>query len=161
MNYPIDITAEVDDISIGLLPQITLKYTRGYFKREKILDASDAIRVLRKCFNPDTIEIFESMKVLFLNRANQTLGYFNISEGGTCSAQLDVKLLFVTAFQRGAHGFILAHNHPSGNLKPSRHDISLSKKIRKQAGFLGFELLDHLILTVDNSLSMRSAGFID
>lgn len=59
-----------------------------------------------------------------------------------------------------ANGIILAHNHPSGNLKPSAEDVKITQKIKEASQFLSIQLLDHFILTSDNHFSFGEEGII-
>ena len=73
---------------------------------------------------------------------------------------VDVRLIFAAAIKANAVGLILAHNHPSGNLKPSYIDIQLTKRVKEAGQLLDIQLLDHLILTSDGYLSMADEGLI-
>jgi DNA repair protein RadC len=88
--------------------------------------------------------------MICLNRANEVIGYFKV----------DAKVIFTQALQAGAHSIILAHNHPSGNKKPSDEDISLTKKLKKGAAYLDLHILDHIILTETSHTSMADEGYI-
>jgi DNA repair protein RadC len=69
-------------------------------------------------------------------------------------------MIFQAALKANAHSIIVAHNHPSGGLKPSQVDIDLSKKIKEAGHFLDISLLDHLILTADNFLSFAENHYL-
>ena len=77
----------------------------------------------------------EQFKVMLLNRANRVLGIFEVSNGSSTGTVADPKLIFAAAIKANACGIILAHNHPSGNLQPSKADIDLTRKV-KEGGFL-------------------------
>ena len=98
------------------------------------------------------------MYVLLLNRANRVLGYHVLSQGGTAGTVVDMKALLQLLVKSNAHGFILAHNHPSGNTKPSVEDLKLTKKVKEASKLLDIQLLDHLILSADSFLSMADEG---
>ncbi|MEZ4858417.1 MAG: JAB domain-containing protein [Flavobacteriaceae bacterium] len=72
---------------------------------------------------------------------------YDKTKGGITGTLVDIKLLFVVVIKSKASGLILAHNHPSGNLKPSNNDITLTKKIREASKFLDIELIDHIIVS--------------
>jgi DNA repair protein RadC len=59
-----------------------------------------------------------------------------------------------------AEGIIISHNHPSGNTKPSEHDIQITKKIKDICKLFDMKLLDHLILTDETYLSMADDGLM-
>ena len=98
--------------------------------------------------------------MLLLNRANKVLGYVKLSSGGTSQTIIDIKLVFHAALKANAHSIILAHNHPSGSLSPSKSDISLTKEVGSAGKILNIELLDHLIITEEGYLSFADEGMM-
>ncbi|MES2875823.1 MAG: JAB domain-containing protein [Bacteroidota bacterium] len=109
--------------------------------------------MLQSNWNYETIEFIEEFKIILLNRANRVLGIVPISVGGTAGTIADPKIIYVAALKMNAASIILAHNHPSGNLKPSHADIELTKKLKNAGQFLDLPILDHIILTKDGFLS--------
>lgn len=100
----------------------------------------------------------EEFWILLLNRANQLIKTISISNGGVSGTVADPKIIFKHALESLASGIILVHNHPSGTLKPSQQDISLTKKM-KEAGFMiEIPVLDHLIYTDSGYFSMADEG---
>jgi DNA repair protein RadC len=77
------------------------------------------------------IEHVEQFNILLVNRANKVLGLYKVSSGGISGTVADPKQIFAAALKANACGIILSHNHPSGNLKPSRQDEELKKKSEK------------------------------
>ena len=88
-----------------------------------------------------------------MDRANNTIGYAKISQGVVAGTVVDSKIMFKYALDTLASGIILAHNHPSGNLKPSDMDKRLTKKMVKQGKLMEIPILDHLIITEDDFTS--------
>lgn len=82
-----------------------------------------------------------------MDRAGHVLGCLTISECGPCSTAVDVKLILQGTLLTNASGVVLAHNHPSGDLKPSTPDKVMTEKINKALAAMDFKLLDHLIVT--------------
>jgi DNA repair protein RadC len=132
------------------LPEITLKYKSGETKKVKIENSKDAYEVMKTFYDQDTIELTESVIVLFLNRNNTTIGWFKVSQGGLAGTVIDNRLILVTALNCGAHSIILSHNHPSGNLKPSQPDINITNRLKLACDTLEIKLLDHIIVTENN-----------
>jgi DNA repair protein RadC len=89
----------------------------------------------------------EEFWIIYLNNSNKVLQLSQLSKGGITGTLVDVRLAFKEALEVGAVGIILAHNHPSGTLKPSESDIKLTSKIRKAGESLDINILDHLIIT--------------
>ena len=88
----------------------------------------------------------ESLWVIYVNTKNMILGKDMVSLGGVNSASVDIKILFRRILQNNAVSFFLVHNHPSGEVKPSMHDIELTEEIKKGAKLLQLKLLDHIII---------------
>lgn len=88
------------------------------------------------------------------------LGIMPISMGGITGTVVDPRVIFKYALFAGAEGIMLAHNHPSGNLKPSKADEMVSKKIKQAALCHDIQFLDYLILTPEGYLSMADEGMI-
>jgi DNA repair protein RadC len=142
------------------LPEITLKLKKGETLNAKIKNSSDTAEIFREVWDKDSIEIYESMIVLFLNRANNTIGWFKVSQGGLSGTVVDNRLILSTALKCLASGIIIAHNHPSGNVEPSQADISVTKKLKDGCTILEINLLDHLIISNDKYFSMADEGVI-
>ena len=83
------------------------------------------------------------------------LGIYPLSKGGVTGTVVDAKLVFSVALKCNASNLIIAHNHPSGNLKPSEADKSLTLKLKKAANLLDITLLDHLILSKEGYYSFQ------
>lgn len=96
----------------------------------------------------------EEFWILLLNRAHSVIGKHFISKGGQAGTVADPKLIFKIALEHNAAYVVLAHNHPSGNLKPSNADLSLTKKLKESGLLLDLPIFDHLIITDNAYLSM-------
>jgi DNA repair protein RadC len=138
--------------------EIKVTYNTKVTPKVKIKSSEDVYHVLLDSWNLDTIELQEEFKVLLLNRANEVLGIYPLSKGGITGTVVDSRLIFAVALKCNAAGIIIAHNHPSGNLKPSDTDITLTKSIKKCADFLEITLLDHLIITKNGFYSFSNEG---
>ncbi len=116
--------------------------------RPQIKSSRSAAEIFSEAFK-DTVEHHESMYALLLNRANKVLGIKQISVGGLSGTVSDPKIIFQTALKANASGFILCHNHPSGNMQPSEADKRLTRKLADIGTLLEITLLDHLIIGPD------------
>lgn len=119
-----------------------------------------AYLIFKHYWDPNAIELREEFKLLLLNRGQRALGIINISTGGVTGTIADPKLIFSSALIANASGIIVAHNHPSGNLKASQTDLQLTEKLRNAGKFLDISVLDHLILSVEGYLSMADDGLL-
>lgn len=108
----------------------------------------------------NTIELQEEFKILILNRSNQVLGIYPLSKGGVSATIVDPKLVFSVALTCNASSLIICHNHPTGELKPSSHDLSLTKKLKEASDFLSINLLDHLIISKHGYFSFADEGVL-
>jgi DNA repair protein RadC len=129
-------------------------------ERPQISQSKDVYSILYDNWDLDTIELKETFKVLLLNRANGVLGIYGVSSGGMAGTVVDPKLIFGIALKAGASYLILAHNHPSGNLKPSTEDITITKKLEAAGKLLDLLIIDHLIITSLGYLSFQYDGLM-
>lgn len=124
---------------------------------QKINSSVDAYEVLNAEF---TDLPHEEFWILLLNHAHFVMGKRFISKGGQAGTVVDPKIIFKVAIEQNAAAIILAHNHPSGNLKPSNADISITKKIREAGLMLDLPVLDHLIITNHAFFSLADEGLM-
>jgi DNA repair protein RadC len=142
------------------VPLVTLKRIQTDFPKAAIRSSKDSAKFIKQ-FYVDDISIFESFFILMLNRSNTTIGYAKISQGGITGTSVDVRLIAKYAVDSLCCGVILAHNHPSGNLMPSRHDIELTKKVKSALSLFDIQVIDHVILTdSDSYCSLADEGNI-
>lgn len=132
----------------------TIKKQETDFPIVKIKQASDAVNYIRQFYHDD-IEIYESFFILLLNRANETIGYAKISQGGITGTVVDTKIICKYVVDSLASGVILAHNHPSGNKQPSTQDIEVTKRLSNAIQILESQVLDHVILTKNDFYSFQ------
>ena len=128
--------------------------------RPQILNSLSSYEILKQCFNEDTLNYSEEFVLLLLNYSNRVLGWIKISAGGLAGTVADVRIIFACAIQTGATRIVVAHNHLSGNLKPSQADIDLTKKIKEGGQLLEIQLLDHVILTDGSYFSFSDEGIL-
>ena len=102
----------------------------------------------------------EEFWIVFLNNSNKIIKTTQLSKGGLTATVVDVRMLFHTALDCLATGIILVHNHPSGNLTPSREDKNITNKIKEAGKVLDILLLDHLIISQNGYLSFADEGIL-
>lgn len=129
-------------------------------ERPQITSSLMASQLLRQYWNSGTLELLEEFKILFLNRANKVLGIYQHSKGSISGTIADQRLVYAAAIKAGATGIILAHNHPSGNLKYSVADIELTKKFKNAGTILDIQVHDHIILTAESYYSFADEGLL-
>lgn len=100
----------------------------------------------------------EEFWVVFLNNSSKIIDKLKISQGGLSGTVIDVRLIMKAAIEKLASSIILCHNHPSGNLKPSKNDIEITKKMREAGKILDIKVLDHIIVTDESYFSFGDEG---
>jgi DNA repair protein RadC len=119
-----------------------------------VRDATDLVDPLRKLYGNE-INFREKVFAVYMDNYNRVIGFFPISVGGYDCTTIDPRVVFSSAMTSGASKVILSHNHPSGNLEPSPQDISITKRIVEGGKLLNVEILDHIIVTDSNYMSIR------
>lgn len=89
----------------------------------------------------------EEFWIIYVNNSNKVIHKNQLSKGGITGTLVDVRLVLKNALEVGATALILAHNHPSGTLKPSEADKQITQKLKNAAESLDIKVLDHLIIT--------------
>ena len=102
----------------------------------------------------------EEFWIVYLNNANNVVQTAQLSKGGITGTLVDVRLVMRQALELGAVALILAHNHPSGTLKPSSADRQITQKLKTAAEALDIKVLDHLIITQKEYFSFADEGIL-
>ena len=134
---------------MGCVSEIKISYKNRVTSSNltKISASSDVAKILFETWDNDTIQLHESFKIILLNNSNIVKGIYEISSGGITGTLVDIRIIFAVVLKSLSSAIILAHNHPSGNLKPSDADKRLTSKIKQASELLDIKLLDHLIIT--------------
>jgi DNA repair protein RadC len=140
-------TFKMKDLNNCVVAEIQISYKPAISDKPIIKTSLDASTIIRKYFNPDTIAYKEQLVIMYLNSEERVIGVYGLSEGGTRMAIADIKIVFAIALTTASSSFIIAHNHPSGNLKPSQADIDLTNRLREAARLIDMKLIDHLIIS--------------
>ena len=118
----------------------------------------EVYNIFIQLFDPKHLSVREECYALFLNRANRIFGSFKVSSGGITGTVIDIRLVLGIALKTLSTSIIIAHNHPSGNLKPSLADIALTDRLKQAAEVMDIKLLDHLIISPDGYRSLADEG---
>ena len=102
----------------------------------------------------------EEFWIIYMNNSNKVIQKNQLSKGGITGTLVDVRLALKTAIEVGAVGLILAHNHPSGTLKPSQADKQITQKLKIAGESLDIKVLDHLIITEKAYFSFADENLI-
>ncbi|WPO81180.1 DNA repair protein RadC [Chryseobacterium sp. JJR-5R] len=149
---------QVKAISIATALEIGRRRARQEISEIKVISGSnDAYQIFKNQMADLRTEEFWA---IFLNQRNKIIHTAKLTEGGISQSIVDVRVLFKTALDHFSTGIIVAHNHPSGNLKPSREDMDITQKIKEAGKILGIQLLDHLIITQNSYFSFSDDGIL-
>jgi len=133
--------------------------TTEKFEAIKITSSQDAEKFARQFYHDD-IELYESFFLILLNRANTTIGWVKVSQGGIAGTVVDPIIVAKYVVDTLSSGVILVHNHPSGRLNPSDADKQITSKIKEGLKLFDSQVLDHIILSKDSYHSMADNGNI-
>jgi DNA repair protein RadC len=126
-------------------------------EKPRITCSEDAWRTIK----PLLMDIpHEEFWILVLNRANFVIKAEKVSSGGISGTVADPKVIFKAALDLKGSSIILVHNHPSGNLKPSEADISLTRKLKESGLMLEIPVIDHIIFTDTGYFSFADEGIL-
>ena len=129
--------------------------------RPRIHSAMDAYRILISSWDKGRIALVEEFKILMLDRSNRLMSLSTLFVGGMEDVVIDPKIIFATALRRRCNSLILAHNHPSGTLKPSHLDIAITKQLAICGNFLELPVYDHIISSENGFYSLNDKGHIN
>ena len=125
--------------------------------KKQVTSSADIARFLQVRLQDLRHEVFA---VLFLNRANRINHFEIVSEGGITGTVADPRIILKKALEQNAVSIIVCHNHPSGNLRPSRADELLTQKLKEAALLLDITMLDHIIVSDQGYYSFADEGYI-
>lgn len=146
--------------AVTVLAALELGRRRGAtapMERPTIKCSADAMALMR----PKLADLpHEEFWVLLLNSSCAVLGAERVSQGGVSGTVVDVRLVLRPAIEGLAASIVLVHNHPSGGIKPSSEDRSITQRVAAAADLLGIKLLDHIIVTNGKCLSFADEGLL-
>lgn len=125
--------------------------------RKRIGSSADAFQI----FKPYLSDLqTEEVWAIFVNQNNKVLHFSQMTSGGITGSMVDVRTLYKTALEHFATGIFLAHNHPSGNLRPSEDDRRITKQVVEAGKIMNIILIDHLILNQTSYFSFADEGLL-
>lgn len=134
-----------------------VKHKNIYYKNKRIDKPTDAVELIRN-FIGDMDR--EAMIVCCLNVKNE-INYMSVIALGTLNSILiHPREVYKIAILTNSNSIILSHIHPSGDTKPSKEDINITKRLKEAGDILRIELLDHLIIGDNNYLSLKEECYI-
>ncbi|MDO4690222.1 MAG: DNA repair protein RadC [Fusobacterium sp.] len=142
---------------IGELPEL---FYENYLRRDEATLIKNKDNLLKFLRTKIAYEKIEKFYVLFLSNSNELIAYEEKSYGTLDRSAVYPREIYKALLEYNAKALILAHNHPSGSIKPSKSDIDITKEI--QSGLKNFDalLLDHIIITENSYFSFLEEGLI-
>ena len=131
------------------------KHSGRFLTKPVIRSSADAAAYLKQSMDDLSYEIFA---VIYLNRANKIIDFQIISKGGITGTIADPRIILKVALECSATSIILSHNHPSGNLQPSKADEEITQKIKAASKLIDINLLDHVIVSEEGYYSFMDEG---
>lgn len=133
------------------------RHTGDNLDKIVIKESKDVAKYLQTQLKDYTYEVFA---VLFLNQANKINHFEIVSKGGITGTVADPRIILKKALDNNATSLVLCHNHPSGNLRPSKADEELTKKIAEAAMYLDIKVIDHIIVSEEGFYSFADDGLL-
>lgn len=133
------------------------RHASAALEKTVVRSSSDIAGYLQTSLKDYKHEVFA---VVFLNRANKINHFEIISKGGITGTVADPRVILKKALEEDATSIVLCHNHPSGNLQPSRADEELTKKIKEAAAYFDIKIIDHIIVSEEGFYSFADDGIL-
>jgi DNA repair protein RadC len=133
------------------------RHSASALEKTVVKSSRDIAQYLQASLKDYNYEVFA---VVFLNRANKINHFEIVSKGGMTGTVADPRIILKKALEEDATSIVLCHNHPSGNLQPSRADEELTKKIKEAAGYLDIKIIDHIIVSEEGFYSFADEGIL-
>lgn len=144
-------------ITIAAALELGLRRDTQKIIKEKVISSKEIAQFLKTNYQYYKHEVFVA---IFLNTGNKVVHHEVMSEGGINSTIVDVRIILKTALANNATSIVLGHNHPSGNLKPSRQDELITEKIKSAAALLDIRVMDHIIVSDEGYFSFADSGIL-
>jgi DNA repair protein RadC len=127
------------------------------FQKDVVRSSKELAEFLKTSLKDYSYEVFA---VVFLNRSNKINHFEVMSRGGLTHTIVDPRMIFKKAVEVECTSLVLCHNHPSGNLRPSRADEELTAKLKSAGKLLDIEVVDHIIVSDEGFYSFADDGMM-
>lgn len=151
---------------IGEAKAINILAALELSRRQQLPSADERIRINSsqdafQCIGPILSDIaHEEFWTIFLDRSNKIIDQKCISQGGISGTVIDIRIILKMGIEKLASSLVLIHNHPSGNLTPSKEDLAITKKCKEAGAVMDISVIDHLIIGNNNYLSFADEGYL-
>ena len=144
-------THKIDVVSIRLVEEPPL------YRRKELKNPCDVAELFQDFLKDCDREMF---CILNLRTKNQVINVNVVGMGTLNSVLVHPREVFKSAILSNASSIILAHNHPSGDPEPSRHDIEVTKRLAEAGNLMGIEVLDHIVVAENRYFSFREENIL-
>ena len=142
---------EIYSYRVKLVKENTVRY-------ESVKGISSAIGVFQSIIGEEAQEV---LSIITMTNNNKPVGYFEVTRGSDNASMFDIREIVKRVLLSNANQFIIAHNHPSGSVKPSSADIEATNALKDACRLLNIKLLDHIIVSDNDHFSFKACGYID
>jgi DNA repair protein RadC len=157
IKYRIKGLGEAKAITLAAALELGVRRNASGKKKDQVTKSGDIAEYLRATLEYRKQEVFA---VIFLNRGNRVTHFEIVSEGGLTGTVADPRVILKKALEHEATSLVLCHNHPSGNLRPSKADELLTQKIKQAASFMDIQVMDHIIVSNEGYFSFADEGML-
>ena len=150
----------VKSIEIQAIVELAKRISKSYendLQKDKITSPNDVFNLVCESF---CFQKQEFLRTIILNKSNRVLSIVTNAIGSNDSINISLKEIFAEPIKQMANSIILVHNHPSGNLNPSKQDINFTNKIIEISQIFNIKLLDHIIIANNKYTSLKEIGYI-
>jgi len=129
--------------------------TNEMLERKKITSSLD----LFELFEPQLVDLaHEEFWIGLLNGANKVIEIKRLTQGGSKQTVVDIPMLLKMALEKSAQAIVVAHNHPSGQNRPSQEDEQITRRVKEGCKAIGIAFLDHIIIARGQYYSFADEG---
>jgi len=149
-------------LAINQIGELVLHYKRRVLRRDQpiIKSSKDCYDIFMSSWDYGKLNLCEQFKVCLLAASGKVLGICELSTGGPTGTIVNVPFVIGVAILGNASSILIAHNHPSGSLNPSKSDQAMTQKIKAAAALFDITLHDHIIVTDSGYLSFAEEGLL-
>lgn len=149
-----------ETLFVKVVNEPLITYNQKEINRIKITNSEDVYSYMKNVYSENLRSIEQELfYIVFVDNQSEILGNYLLSCGGVSATIVDLKIMFrhILSYPT-CTSILISHNHPSGNIKPSVEDKSLTKRIKEACKIINFCLLDHVIYTPSSYFSFADNG---
>ena len=140
-------------------PELVKEETKIYRTESSFRNPQTVVKIFNDLYHADR-RTEEYGYLLALDVKGKPLGLFELSHGAVDYSIINTRAVMIRLLLCGASGFILLHNHPSGNMNPSAADINVTRRMQEAASIMGIGFFDHIIIGHEEYYSFMENGLL-